>query len=84
MFYVYVLRSEKDHNLYIGYTDNLCQRLAEHNNGESKATKSRIPLHLVYYEAYASQTDAKAREQRLKPSAGANTTLKRRLRDSLR
>ena len=84
MFYVYVLRSCKDKKLYIGYTADLRRRLAEHNNGENRATKSRIPLDLVYYEAYASQADAKAREDRLKSSAGANTALKRRLRESLR
>jgi len=84
MFYVYVLRSRKDEKLYIGYTDDLRRRLSEHNKGLSRATKSRIPLDLVYYEAYASQADAKVREKRLKSSAGANTALKRRLRDSLR
>ena len=84
MFYVYILRSRKDEKLYTGYTDDLRRRLTEHNNGESRATKSRLPLDLIYYEAYASQADAKARERRLKSSAGANTALKRRLRDSLR
>ena len=83
MFYVYVLRSRKDEKLYIGYTGDLRRRLTEHNNGENRATKSRIPLDLVYYEAYVSQADAKVREQRLKSSAGANTALKRRLQDSL-
>lgn len=84
MFYVYILKSRKDEKLYIGYTEDLRRRFAEHNRGENRATKSRVPLDLLYYEAYASQADAKARERRLKSSAGANTALKRRLRDSLR
>ena len=84
MFYVYVLRSCKDEKLYIGYTDDLRRRLAEHNKGLNRSTKSRVPLDLIYYEAYASQADARTREKRLKTSAGANTALKRRLRDSLR
>ncbi|MHB8710451.1 MAG: GIY-YIG nuclease family protein [Minisyncoccota bacterium] len=79
--YFEVVRIKK---LYIGYTEDLRRRLTEHNKGKSRATKSRIPLDLLYYEAYASQADAKIRENRLKSSAGANTALKRRLRDSLR
>jgi len=84
MFYVYVLRSQKDDKLYIGYSDDLRRRLDEHNKGLNRSTKSRVPLNLIYYEAYASQADAKVREKRLKSSAGANTALKRRLRESLR
>jgi len=30
MFYVYILKSEKDHNFYTGYTRNLQKRLEEH------------------------------------------------------
>ena len=81
---VYVLKSRKDEKLYTGYTNDLRRRLAEHDKGENKATRSRLPLNLIYYEAYASQADAKAREFRLKTSPGARTALKRRLRESLR
>ena len=84
MFYVYVLKSRKDEKSYIGYTDDLRRRIAEHNDGKNRATKSRLPLDLVYYEAYVSQADARARERRLKSSAGAYTALKRRLLRSLR
>ena len=84
MYYVYVLKSQKDEKLYTGYTNDLRRRLAEHENGKNKATRSRLPLNLIYYEAYASQADAKAREFRLKTSPGARTALKRRLRESLR
>jgi len=84
MFYVYVLQSQKDGDLYVGYTDNLKRRFVEHNEGKSRSTRSRAPFDLVYYEAYASQADAKARERRLKSSAGARTALNRRLLKSLR
>jgi putative endonuclease len=84
MYYVYVLKSEKDEKLYTGYTNDLRRRLKEHSNGESKSTRSRTPFHLVYYEAYMSQADAKARESRLKTSQGARTALRRRLPDGLR
>ena len=84
MYYVYVLKSEKDEKLYTGYTNNLRRRFAEHTTGKSASVRFRLPIHLVYYEEYMSQADAVARESRLKTSQGARTALKRRLRNSLR
>lgn len=84
MFYVYVLKSKKDEKLYTGYTFDLKKRFTEHNKNMNTSTKSRTPFDLLYYEAYASQADAKKREDRLKRSAGARTALRRRLQDSLR
>ena len=40
MYYVYVLKSRKDEKLYTGYTNDLRRRLAEHDKGENKATRS--------------------------------------------
>ena len=84
MFYVYVLKSEKDGKLYIGYTTDLRRRFSEHNDKLNKSTKSRAPFELLYYEAYISQNEAETREKRLKNSAGARTALKRRLGNSVR
>ena len=84
MYYVYVLRSRKDTKLYTGYTNDLRRRLAEHNKGVNTSTRSRLPLDLIYYEAYTSQADAKDREFRLKNSSGARTALKRRIQNGLR
>ncbi len=33
MHYTYVLQSDSDHGLYIGYTANLRRRLSEHQGG---------------------------------------------------
>jgi predicted GIY-YIG superfamily endonuclease len=41
MFYVYVLHSDKDEGLYIGYTGNLRKRLTEHNTGGLRHVLSR-------------------------------------------
>ena len=38
MFYVYVLQSERDAGLYIGYTRDLKQRLGQHQDGAARAT----------------------------------------------
>jgi len=72
MYYVYVLRSLKDNKLYNGYTADLRKRLALHNNGEVQATKYRIPLVLIYYEAYMHQQDATGREKYFKTQWGRN------------
>jgi len=84
MFFIYILKSEKDRNLYIGYTNNLRKRLKEHNLGLVNPTKSRRPLYLVYYEAYISKQDATKREHNLKLRAKALRQLKNRLKFSLK
>ncbi len=83
MFYVYVLKSEKDSELYIGSTNNLKRRFAEHQNGESFSTQFRRPFELVYYEAYKAEKDARLREQALKLRGNARRFLKERIERSL-
>lgn len=69
-YYTYVLRSLKDSNLYIGWTDDLKNRLAKHNGGEVIATRSRVPLELVYYEACCGKSQAIKREKYFKTGFG--------------
>ncbi|MCE3227352.1 MAG: excinuclease subunit [Bacteroidetes bacterium] len=69
-FCVYVLFSQKDHLLYIGYTSNLERRIKSHNNGENISTKSRIPLELIFCEFYLFKEDALDREKYFKTSMG--------------
>ena len=70
MYYVYVLFSEKDHELYTGYTNDLKRRIAEHKSGKSIATRNRQPLKLIYYEAYLTWEEARRREKYLKGGNG--------------
>jgi putative endonuclease len=84
MFYVYILKSKKDESLYIGYTNDLKRRFDEHNKGQSRFTKFKIPLELIYYEAYKSQSDAKHREKMLKRFASGYKELKKRIFNSMR
>lgn len=70
MFYTYVLKSERDTKLYIGYTDDLKRRLLEHNQGVVPATRNRQPLELVYYEAGFSKEKAISREKYFKTGFG--------------
>jgi len=83
MFYVYVIKSKKDGTLYIGLTEDLRKRFSEHNQGLSRYTKSRRPFALVYYEAYASEKDARMRERKLKHFKNSYTELKKRITHSL-
>lgn len=69
-YYVYILRSEKDGKNYTGYTKDLKLRFKQHQNGEVTSTKSRRPLHLIYFEACLNQQDATHREKYLKTHHG--------------
>ena len=72
MYYVYVLRSDKDAKLYTGCTRDLQRRFFLHNAGKVPSTNRRTPLKLVYYEAFLDQNDAFAREKWLKTGWGRN------------
>ncbi|OGZ62617.1 MAG: hypothetical protein A3C58_02845 [Candidatus Staskawiczbacteria bacterium RIFCSPHIGHO2_02_FULL_34_10] len=80
MFFVYILQSKKDKELYVGYTKDLRERFKKHNLGLVPSTKTRIPFRLAYYEAYASKQDAVIREHNLKLRAKALAQLKKRIK----
>lgn len=82
MYYVYILKSQKDNSLYIGYTTNLKRRFSEHNNGFSKSTKYKTPYELIFYEAFSKKGDAKHRETYLKSGWGFRS-IKKMLIESL-
>lgn len=82
MYYVYVLRSEKDNNMYVGYSKDLNVRIQQHNEGLVPSTKNRRPLHLIYYEVCLNQQDATHREKYLKTSWGKRY-IKSRLKNYL-
>jgi putative endonuclease len=82
MYYVYVLRSQLDGNLYIGYTAKLGDRLRQHERGEVPSTRMRRPFELIFYEGFRSMEDAKRRENYFKTSKG-KSSLRLMLRASL-
>lgn len=69
MYYTYVLMCA-DEKMYIGYTTDLKKRIARHKGGEVFATKGRLPVKLIFYEAFLNRLDAKRREQYFKTTAG--------------
>ncbi len=82
MYYVYVLKLKND-DLYIGYTDDLSQRLSDHESGKSKFTRPLRPVVLVYYEAYLAKDDATKREYHLK-TGQQRELLRERIAHSIR
>jgi putative endonuclease len=82
MYYVYILQSLKDKGLYIGYTKDIRNRIMEHNKGQCRATKSRVPLTLIHYQGFQSQADAINTEKYLKTTRGWER-IHRMLKDTL-
>ena len=64
--YAYILECA-DHTYYCGYTNDLGKRVDTHNSGKgAKYTKPRLPVVLVYYEAFKTKEEAMSREWHLK------------------
>jgi len=76
MHFLYILKSLKDNKLYIGATNNIQTRINQHNKGQSKSTKYRRPLILVYSEQYISKSEAMKREWCFKNTTDATVTAK--------
>ncbi len=66
MYFVYILYSEKDKNLYVGCTSDVNERLKRHNSGQVLATKFRQPLVCIHTEKFDSKEEAFNRERFLK------------------
>jgi len=82
MDWVYVLLG-KEQQLYFGQTNNLRQRLLDHNEGKSDSTKPYRPRKIVYLEGYTSKLDALDRENKLKQFGQSYARLKKRIWRSL-
>jgi putative endonuclease len=81
--FVYILFSYKDRKLYIGRSDDLDIRVSEHKKGRIRATKNRVPLILIHYEAFTNKKDCISREKFLKSGFG-RSQLKKALQNRLK
>jgi len=70
MYYTYVLHSQKDGRYYAGFSEDLRKRIEAHMSGKVSATKHRLPVRLIFYEAYLNKHDALRRERYFKTSKG--------------
>ncbi|MFA4999734.1 MAG: GIY-YIG nuclease family protein [Parcubacteria group bacterium] len=66
MFFVYVLKSLKDGNLYIGRTNNVYRRFREHSRGAVPSTRSRRPFILAKVISVDTELESVKLEKELK------------------
>lgn len=66
MNYTYIVKCS-DKTFYTGWTNDLEKRIEMHNSGKgAKYTKARLPVELVYYEAFDTKEEAMSREWHIK------------------
>ncbi|HEV57887.1 MAG TPA: GIY-YIG nuclease family protein [Phycisphaerales bacterium] len=73
-YFVYILESASTGKRYIGQTDDLERRVAEHNSREHNpckfTSKHPGPWRLVYHESCETRSEAMRRERWLKSGVG--------------
>jgi predicted GIY-YIG superfamily endonuclease len=71
MYYVYLIRSVSyPEQTYIGFSENLKQRMVDHNAGKSIHTSKFAPWELLSYHAFAEKRRAQEFEHYLKTGSG--------------
>ncbi len=71
MYSVYVLKSLKSSKRYVGVTSQeVNQKVKEHNQGATLWTRSNKPFELVYSEHFENKSDALKREKFFKTGDG--------------
>jgi predicted GIY-YIG superfamily endonuclease len=77
MFYVYLLRSQSfPQRSYVGFTTNVNQRLAKHNEGGNVSTACWRPWKLAFYCGFDDKERALRFESYLKSHSGKAFTAK--------
>jgi putative endonuclease len=70
MYCVYIIRSRKKNKIYIGYTQDLQERLKQHNRKCNISTKQSDDWELIYTENFSTRSLAMKREKYLKSGNG--------------
>lgn len=71
MFYVYIIQSINfPKQFYTGFSENIIERLDEHNNGKSPHTNKFRPWKMIYYCAFNNKRKAFNFEKYLKTASG--------------
>jgi putative endonuclease len=66
MYTVYILYSAITQKFYTGQTQDLENRLIEHNSGETKSIRNGIPWDVVYIEEKETRGEAMSLEKKIK------------------
>jgi putative endonuclease len=69
LWYVYILRLSNNLN-YVGCTIDIDERLFRHQKGYVPATKSHLPVSLIFYCAFTNKYKAFEFERYLKSGSG--------------
>jgi len=78
--YAYILACG-DGGYYYGSARDLRRRLRQHQQGEVRSTKGRLPLRLVYFEEFQTPPEARQRERSFKNGRTRRKTILSLIRD---
>jgi len=70
MIKLYVIRSEKNADLYVGICKDVDARLKDHERGKNRYTKGLRPWKLVLTEEFPDWSSARVREKYFKSGSG--------------
>jgi len=70
MYHVYILQSQKDKSYYTGFTENLEERIKDHNWLGSNYSKTKAPFELVWFCSFKDKRKALDFEKYLKQGSG--------------
>jgi len=66
MAYVYILKSKKNGDYYIGSTDNFEQRMKQHRRGSVRTTRRLLPVEVMFRQECDNVQLAKKVERKMK------------------
>jgi putative endonuclease len=69
-YFVYAIKSEVDGRIYVGFSENVQNRIKEHNSGKTKSTKGYRPWKLFFTLECESRKEAREKEKYYKSGTG--------------
>ncbi|MEI8349965.1 MAG: GIY-YIG nuclease family protein [Candidatus Omnitrophota bacterium] len=72
MWYVYIIQNDTNKRFYIGSTNNITRRLAEHNRSKKCSVTHFGKYFLIHQEEFSNIKEARVREQQIKSYKGGN------------
>ena len=70
-YMVYILYSDLCKKFYTGQSDNIENRMVEHNNGETKSIRMCVPWRLVWSHHVGTRAEAMMLEKKIKSRGAA-------------
>jgi len=69
-YYIYVIKSLARKYIYVGLTNNVENRISQHQEGREQTTRPYRPYLLILTEKYPTRMEARKREKYLKSGCG--------------